>query len=140
MTTYNDERPMPASLGFHPWFLRDIGTGGSASYTFSPAVRFAPAEDGFPRIPSRDLGERPWDDVFTQPAQPPTMSWPNGPRLRITSNSDTWIIYERSPRALCIEPITALPDTLGTPLAAVVTPGNPLNLRMEIAWRQPEAW
>ena len=139
MTTCNDDRPMPASIGFHPWFLRDIGTGGLATYSFSPAVRFAPAEDGFPRIPSTDLGKRPWDDVFTQLAEPPTISWPNGPTLRITSDCNTWIVYEQLPLAFCIESVTAPPDTLGTPLAAVVTPGNPLVLRMEIAWQRAES-
>ena len=137
LTASNETRPMPAALGFHPWFRRDANTGGLASYSVRPRLRFAPDENGSPRVPTPDLGVRPWDDVFTGLEEPPTIRWPNGPTLRIRSSSDIWIVYERLPEAFCIEPITAPPDSLGTDRAAIVRPGEPLVLKMGLSWDLP---
>lgn len=134
LTILNNERRMPAALGFHPWFRRNIGTDGPASYSVKPVARFASDKDGFPRLLSQDFGDRPWDDVFQGMFEPPTISWPNGPTIRITSTGDTWIVYERQPKAFCIEPITAPPNSLGTARSAVVGPGQPLSLQMRLIW------
>jgi aldose 1-epimerase len=129
----NDSRTMPGALGFHPWFRRDLGSG-PVVLGFEPAQRFAPAEDGFPRVLGTDLGERPWDDVFTGLREPPALAWPSGPRLRILSTADTWIVFEHQQGALCVEAITAPPDSLGTALSAVVGPGMPLALTVRFEW------
>ena len=133
LTLSNDDRPMPGALGFHPWFRRDLGHG-PARFSFEPTRRFAPAADGFPRLLSVDLGERPWDDVFTEVRRWPSVTWPGGPTVHIESTSDTWIVYERQESGFCIEPITGPPDSLGTARAAVVRPGEPLVLAMRLDW------
>lgn len=138
LTVKNDERVMPAALGFHPWFRRDIGTGGPATYFLRPGARYVPDMDGLPWVLCDDLGTRPWDDVFTQLEDAPVICWPNGPTIRITSNAQTWIVYERSQNAFCIEPITAPPNSLGTSKSAVVQPGVPLVLWMQFTWGLPE--
>lgn len=128
---HNDSRAMPGALGLHPWFRRDLGDG-AVQLAFSPAARLAPDDDGFPRLPTGDLGERPWDDVFTGLAAPPELRWPGGPTLRILSSHQLWIVYERQATGLCVEPITAPPDSLSG--GAVVAPGRPLVLSVRFEW------
>jgi aldose 1-epimerase len=128
----NDSRAMPGSLGLHPWFRRDLGNG-PVRLAFSPAQRLAPGGDGFPRVLSGDLGERPWDDVFTGLSAPPELSWPGGPTLRILSSHDLWIVYEQQASGICVEPITAPPDSLGAG-AATIAPGAPLALSVRFEW------
>jgi len=129
----NDERHMPASAGFHPWFRRDLGTGGNARLTLRPSGRYVSGEAGAALL-TTDLGRRPWDDVLTGFAEPPTISWPNGPTLVLTGNTDTWVVFEQLADAFCVEPLTDPPDSLGTPIGTVVSPGAPLELRFRIAW------
>jgi galactose mutarotase-like enzyme len=135
----NDICAMPATLGFHPWFRKDAGTGGPATYSVRPGYRYLP--DGSGALPSltADLGTRPWDDVFSRLESPPTINWPGGPTVRITSNGGAWIVYERLADAFCIEPLTAPPGSLGRDPAAVVRPGNPLVLTMRLSWFLPES-
>ena len=129
----NDDRPMPGNLGFHPWFRRDLGTG-PAVISFDPMLRYALAGDSFPRLLSHDLGQRPWDDVFTGLRQWPRIAWPEGPTISIHSTADHWIVYERQVDAFCIEPVTGPPDSLGTSRASVITPDSPLTLSMRLEW------
>ena len=129
----NDQRPMPGALGFHPWFRRDIGTG-PATYRFNPRRRYAPDSDGFGRTSCTDLGDRPWDDVFDVLDDDPRISWPDASSVHIKSATDTWILYERQADAVCIEPLTAPPDSLGTERASIVRPGEPLQLSMRLDW------
>jgi aldose 1-epimerase len=133
----NEERAMPASLGFHPWFRRKV-CDENALLTIHPRQRYATAADGFPRLLGKDLGTRPWDDVFENMEEAPTISWGDGPSITLTADSTTWTVYEQRQQAFCVEPLTAPPDTLGTPSAAVIRPGHPLTLTMRITWpRRP---
>jgi aldose 1-epimerase len=129
----NESRSMPAGLGFHPWFRRDLGSG-PVSLDFDPARRLAPMDDGFPGPAVPDLGGRPWDDVFTGVRASPGLAWPDGPRVRIHSTSDTWIVFERQPDDLCVEPILGAPNSLGEASSPTVGPGRPLTLTMRFDW------
>ncbi|MCR6030737.1 aldose 1-epimerase [Nocardioides sp. zg-579] len=132
----NDERPMPATLGFHPWFRRDLGQG-PVELEVAPGLRYQPLAPGIPGEPGTDLGQRPWDDVFTALAAPPVLRWPGGPVLTVESSSATWMLYEQLAPALCVEPLTAPPDSLGTPRGHVVAPGADLRLTMRLRWDLP---
>lgn len=139
LTAINDIRAMPTTLGFHPWFRRDAGTGGPATYVVLPGARYvSDSHGGLPSLIA-DLGPRPWDDVFALLEAPPTIYWPGGPTIRITSNRGTWTIFERLADAFCIEPLTAAPGSLGRDPMAVVCPGNPLVLTMRLSWLLPES-
>ncbi len=127
---------MPATLGFHPWFRRDLGSG-AAEIDVAPRLRYQPDETGIVGEVGRDLGQRPWDDVFTDLAAAPRVRWPDGPTLTLESAAPVWVIYERPQAALCIEPLTAPPNSLGTDRGAVVRPDAPLSLTLTIRWDRP---
>lgn len=130
----NDDRPMPATLGYHPWFRRR-GPDGDASFHFYPLQRYVTDADGLPGELSTDLGARPWDDMFTDLHDDPTVTWPGGPSLRLTSDARAWTLFERCDEGFCIEPLTAPPNQLGTLSSASVAPGRPLSLTFTLAWK-----
>lgn len=136
LTIRNEQRRMPAALGLHPWFARRT-QAGSASFTFLPARRFSTDAEGFPGPAGTDLGRRPWDDVFSDLMADPVVSWPDGPRMRLSSNADIWTVFEQLDEGFCIEPLTAPPNSIGAMSAAVVGPGQPLGLRFCLTWAEP---
>jgi aldose 1-epimerase len=132
----SDSEAMPASAGYHPWFLRvlDGSSGAEASISFQPTKRLVTSPATGRRVMSDDLGRRPWDDLFIDLEGPPTISWPGGPTIKLTSNAKVWVYYERTPGGFCIEPWSAADDTLSTSEAEIVTPGHPLVLDFIIDW------
>jgi len=121
---------MPAIAGFHPWFRRSLGADRPATVSFSPGRRLVQRHGR--HVPTRDLGPRPWDDLFLDLAASPSISWPEGPTLTLVSSAPLWVYYERLPEGFCIEPWTGPFNGLGTSWDAVVSPGSPLVLELAI--------
>ena len=133
LTVRNGLRRMPVMMGFHPWFRRDIGTG-AAAYDVRPGLRHVPSSNAYAGEFTTVLGTRPWDDVFTQFETPPSISWPGGPTLNLTSNSDTWVVFEQLENAFCIEPVSDPPGSLGAQKALSVGPGEEVEIWINIEW------
>ena len=135
--TLTAEEPMPAWLGWHPWFTREID-GVSAELTFSAERMYARGPDGLPTGELVEPTAGPWDDAFVGVAQPARLKWPGMLTLEIQSSAAVWVIYDERPDKLCIEPQTAPPDAvnLATVEAPVVEPGLPASLTMSWRWRR----
>ena len=133
MTIAADE-PMPAVLGWHPWFRRTIVAGAApAVLDFDAEAMLVRDAEGMP------TGERvaptpgPWDDAFTGLRRPPVLEWPGELRLELASSCEWWVVYTRPPHAICVEPQSGPPDAanLGP---EVVEPGAPLVHEMRWRW------
>jgi aldose 1-epimerase len=140
------DEPMPASIGWHPWFLRRppaVPGSGTAAARGTPleleldldaGAMYRRDADG---ITLRDLTAPtpgPWDDCFTDLRRPPVLRWPGFLELTIGSDCRDWVIYTVPEDALCVEPQTAPPDALNTG-ATTVEPGRPLVAEMTWTWR-----
>ena len=133
------EGSWPVALGFHPWFRRQLGNDASeARYSYSPAVRLVQEGDGWPRVPTADLGPYPHDDVFAGLAEPPHVRWSSGIGLRIESDAPIWVVYERHPHGFCIEPWTDADGPLATHRTPPLAEGDTrqLELRLAVLTRQ----
>ena len=132
MTLEADE-PMPAVLGWHPWFRRVLAEGDPPlALTFGADEMLVRDADGIP------TGERvlpppgPWDDAFTGIRQQPVIEWPGRLRLAISSTCPWLVVFTVPEHAACVEPQSGPPD--GPNLAPeVVEPGSPLTHSM--CWR-----
>jgi aldose 1-epimerase len=138
--------PMPASMGWHPWFRRrpppvgpaSIGASGSEAASVeldldagSMYVRDAAGITTLERV-APVAG--PWDDCFTDLRRPPVLHWPGFLELTIDSSCRDWVVYTVPTEALCVEPQTAPPDALNLE-PAIVEPGRPLIATMIWSWR-----
>lgn len=130
----NEERPMPAEAGFHPWFARSA-FGREAQLSFAALRRYRCDASGIPIEATTDLGCRPWDDSFVGVPIPPSIRWDNALELNIDCPTDHWIVCETDRRAICIEPLTGPVNGLGLPDCRIVRPNAPLEIVMTLRWR-----
>jgi aldose 1-epimerase len=100
---------LPAWLGFHPWFPRELERGGSAEVEFHPGKMFERI-DGLPTGKLVSPVSEPWDDCFTEVSGTPAITWEGAARIDIDSDVNYWVVYTEDPDGVCVEPQTAPPD------------------------------
>ncbi|GGZ14013.1 aldose 1-epimerase [Streptomyces inusitatus] len=126
----------PAQAGWHPWFRRDLGSGGPAEIAFEPQWQEERGEDHLPtgrRIPPL---QGPWDDCFGMPdGVAVTLTWPGLLELTVTSRAEWVVIYDEQAEAVCVEPQSGPPNGLNT-LPRLVTPIDPLEISTTWSWRR----
>lgn len=127
--------PMPASLGWHPWFRRRVG-GADAELRFEAASMFELDADGIPTGRLVPPPPGPWDDCFTDLAGPPVVTWPGVVELTLVSGCSCWVVYDRPHHALCVEPQTDAPDAANRHPRCELAPGEALAAWFEIRWRE----
>ncbi len=101
---------LPAWLGFHPWFPRELSRGGEAEIEFSAKKMLIRGDDGLPDGRLVPPTPEPWDDTFTEVQGIPSVVWPGALRISVESDVPWWTIYTEDTEGVCIEPQTAPPD------------------------------
>lgn len=101
---------LPAWLGIHPWFPRDLGRGGSAEIEFAAESMLERDSEGLPSGKFVSPSKQPWDDAFTQIRGIPAVAWEDVARIDIECDAPWWVVYTEDADAVCIEPQTAPPD------------------------------
>jgi aldose 1-epimerase len=129
------DEPMPAWLGWHPWFRRELA-GTIAALDFAADLMYARGSDG---LPTGELGPpspQPWDDAFVGVRTPIRLTWQGVLSLELTATADVWVVYDERPYAICLEPQTAPPDAINIATAdlPIAEPGQPLRLSMSWRW------
>lgn len=137
------DEPMPASIGWHPWFRRHPLPAGSDNPSPEPGslelaldagAMFHRDASGIATLERISPPPGPWDDCFTDLRRPPRLRWPGFLELAIESDCPTWVVYTVPTDAMCVEPQSAPPDALNTG-PAIVEPGRPLVAEMVWTWR-----
>lgn len=129
LEVHADDRPFPASAGFHPWFRLPVELDLTP---FEGALLHARDADGMPSGELVPAPSPPWDDCFTRLDGPPVLRFPEGITLTLTSDARHWVVYT-PPHAVCVEPQTGPPDELNTD-PHVVEPGRALSVTMTLTW------
>ena len=135
LEVHSDRGAMPASCGWHPWFLREVG-GAQAVLDFRPGFMYERDEAGITTRRRRPVAEGPWDDCFGDVGRPPAIIWPGVLRVELESTCGYWVVFTERDHALCVEPQTAPPDSLNQD-PFVVEPGRPLVAECTIRWSRP---
>ena len=138
------DEPMPAWLGWHPWFRRSLS--GTAPDPRPPtagvvidvqaASMYERGSDGLPTGALVEPRPGPWDDAFVDLAGPPRLTWPVVLTLEIASTADVWVVFDERPDKVCVEPQTAPPDAvnLGGDPVPTAEPGRPVSIGMTWRW------
>ena len=138
------DEPMPAAMGWHPWFPRPLNRAsdsrqlGPLKLDVHPGRMYAHGPDGLPTGDLIEPASRPWDYCFVDLAAPPRLQWlgdDEGFELSVESDCPCWVIYDEEPQAICVEPWTAPPNSLNLPNPTVVDPAKPLEAVMVWRWR-----
>lgn len=118
-------QPMPAVLGWHPWFRKPD------ELLFAPDAMYPRDGEGIARLPLGSASPGPWDDCFIN--QKDVALVYGGQRLTLRANTSHWVVYDAAPHATCVEPQTGPPD--GFTLAPTrLEPGQCMELRLELSW------
>ena len=133
LEVHANAEPFPASLGWHPWFVRRLERGDSAVLSFSPDAMYRRDDVGIPTGELVPPPPGPWDDCFTGMSAPPRVRWPGAISLVLESDVDHWVVYDEPAHALCIEPQTGPPAALNI-APRIVSPGEPLVSHLAIRW------
>jgi aldose 1-epimerase len=128
--------PMPASIGWHPWFVRHPASLESElELELDAGAMYLRDAAG---ITTRSLisppPPGPWDDCFTDLRRAPVLRWPGLVELTIESDCADWVVFTEPEDALCVEPQTSPPDAINTG-PVIVQPGRPLVAEMTWRWR-----
>lgn len=102
------------SLGFHPWFRRQLDVGEPVQLDVDPVVMVQRGADHLPTGVLVAPGPGPWDDCL-QLAGEPRLTWPGALCLRLHTDAEWWVVYDASRGAVCVEPQTAPPDAIHHP-------------------------
>jgi aldose 1-epimerase len=130
------DEPMPASIGWHPWFARQLpGVPAAVELDLDAGAMYVRDAAGI--ATTRQVSPPPtgpWDDCFTDLRRSPVLRWPGFLELTIDSDCPDWVVYTAPDDTVCVEPQTAPPDSINTD-PTVVHPGRPLVAEMTWRWR-----
>jgi galactose mutarotase-like enzyme len=115
------ERPTPAALGWHPWFVREPG-GMRVSVTSDrvldtgpdliPTGGLTPVDAARDLRAGRAVDDLDLDDVYTSAKSPAALCWSDLElRMSFARPIETVVVYTH-PAAVCLEPQTAWPDAI----------------------------
>ena len=106
------EVTLPAWLGIHPWFARELGRGSSAEIDFHALEMLSRGSDGLPTGEIVAPHQGPFDDAFTKVQGTPRVVWEDTLSVTIESDAPWWVVYNEDSEGVCIEPQTAPPDAV----------------------------
>lgn len=134
LTVHAADRDMPATIGWHPWFRRQLERGGPLrlDLDLSEAKLYEKDATGMPTGELVDLLPLPWDDCFRGVGSI-RMVWPGALSIDVLHECDDVVIYT-PPHAMCVEPQSAPPDAFTlTPDASRLHAGS--SLERTVTWR-----
>lgn len=122
------ERPMPAEVGWHPWFVEPD------ELVFAPDAMYALDDEGIPTGELVEPPPGPWDDCFVN-TRPVVLRYPD---LDVTLRADCtdWVVYDRPEGSVCVEPQSGPPDAF-TLRPRHLAPGEELRRTLRLAWSSP---
>ncbi|NUK04430.1 aldose epimerase family protein [Streptomyces lunaelactis] len=126
----------PAQAGWHPWFLRNLGSGDDVRIDYSAQWQERRGDDHLPTGQRITPLPGPWDDCFAMPdGVAVTLTWPEQLELTVSSRAEWVVIYDEEDEAVCVEPQSGPPNGLNTH-PQLVTPIEPLEIATTWAWRR----
>lgn len=101
---------LPAWLGLHPWFARDLDRGSSVELDFGAAKMFKRDSEGITTSELVSPTQEPWDDTFVEIRGTPALIWEDAARIDIESDAPCWAINTEGSDGICVAPQTAPPN------------------------------
>lgn len=125
------EGSFPASVGWHPWFKKQINSAPESQLLVSFRADWQ-EESGSNEVPT---GNRvppsfgPWDDTFGFNAgAEASLYWGSKLKLSIASTGSYLTIFDKQLDATCVNTMTDRPNGLNSHQAVIVTPEKPLEI------------
>jgi aldose 1-epimerase len=135
LEVYAEDEAFPASCGWHPCWRRRLARGEELELDLDAGAMWVRGADGVPTGELVAPPEGPWDDCFTDIAQPPVLRWPGALAITVESTCMDLVVFDEPRDSVCVEPQTGPPDALRL-APVVVEPGLPLVAEVSFTWRR----
>ena len=111
--TPSSERLSRVVLGWHPWFLKSLGSGSPAKLNIDGG-KLLTKENSLPtgELVDFDVSLGPFDDALIVPNKTVVIEWPNALHMLITNSHEWFVIYDGNRDFICVEPQTGAPNSL----------------------------
>lgn len=123
MAVTADDRAMPVTVGWHPWFVRHLD-GVEAAVRLQAGRMLERDAEGLPTHRWTSPSPEPWDDCFTDLAAVPAVVWPGLCRVEVASDLEHVVVFTEHPEGVCVEPQSGPPDELNHAAPRVVDAGE----------------
>jgi galactose mutarotase-like enzyme len=133
LEVHSDKASFPASIGWHPWFRRELARGDALAVELEANLIYVTDDDGIPTGETRKPGAGPFDDCFADLLRDPILRWPGALELRLSSTLDHWVVFDHPDHAICVEPLSGPPDALNL-APYLVEPGKSLVGEFRFDW------
>jgi len=133
MTVTAGETAMPAMVGWHPWYRRNLDRGQSLELEFAATQIYATNAEQIPTGELVPVPEGPWDETFIGVTQTPILRWADALTLSLTSNFEHWVVFTEPEHAMAIEPQSGAPNDINR-APHILAPGESLSGWMKLAW------
>lgn len=127
--------PVPATVGWHPWFIRRLG-GADARIDLPASYLLARDDTGITTRHHVEVPPGPWDDAFVGLTGPVVVQWGEVLRLELEHDGPVTVVFTERDHAVCVEPQTGPPDEVNQ-RPRLVGPGEPLRLTSTWRWSRP---
>jgi len=97
-------------VGIHPFFLKTLGNGSTATMLFEPEHEYQVDDHFINHGISVNPTLGPWDTAFSLPARECHIEWKDFAVIRIKSSHQDFVIYDKHSDFFCPEPCTGPPN------------------------------
>lgn len=133
MTVTAADMAMPAQLGWHPWYRRELDRGEPLSLEFAAGQIYATDDEQIPSGELIPVPDGPWDETFIDVTQTPILRWGDALTIELTSDFDHWVVFTEPEHAVAIEPQSGAPNDINR-APQVLQPGESLSGWMTLSW------
>jgi aldose 1-epimerase len=126
----------PVTIGWHPWFRREVEVGGSLQLhaDMSKAMMWERGDENIPTGKLVPVKPRPWDDLF-HGVGALHFEWPGFLRIDVRHDCEEVMIYD-PPHAICIEPQSGPNDVFNRDIENyILTEGDIHEHTVEWRWQ-----
>ena len=122
--TLTASEPMPAQVGWHPWFRSPRNVNHHFDAMLQRDV------SGLTTTQEVPVPKRKYDDCFVRPHSMPQLTI-DGITIEVSSDCSHWVMYNAPDGHMCIEPQSGPPNGINTKPYTVI-PSKPLERWMKI--------
>jgi aldose 1-epimerase len=125
---------VPAPVGWHPWFRRQLDHGEPVQLQVSAGNTLEKETDGSTSLRPAPIPPKPWDDTFADLSWPVRLRWPDALDLEVSSDAPVAVIFDELPAAVCVEPQSGPPNEVNL-RPRIATADEPLALTSTWRWQ-----
>ncbi|GAB2682214.1 aldose epimerase family protein [Kribbella swartbergensis] len=124
------DHPMPAAVGWHPWFVRELD-GVEVDVRIPDGALVQDRDDaGRPTGRWAAAPAGPWNDCLRSDG-PASLVWPGVGTLEVSWSGDFVTVFSGHPQGVCVEPVSGPAEAMDR----ILRPSEELSMTISLRWQ-----